>query len=137
MLESLKDGLEMTAQGDVTIFLGIQINCLLSGEIQMQRTGLIKKELNAIGLQECNPDKTPAAQKTLGTDKEGESCAENWSYSSVVGMLLYLAVNSHPEIANVVHQCAWLTHNPKVCHGHAVKRIYHYLQGTKTKGLIL
>ena len=52
-------------------------------------------------------------------------------------MLLYLAVNSQQEITYTVHQCARFTHNPKVSHGNAVKRICHYLQGTKTKGIIL
>ena len=52
-------------------------------------------------------------------------------------MLLYLAANSCPEIAYGVHQCARFTHNPKASHGAAMKRICCYLQGTKTKGLIL
>ena len=39
---------------------------------------------------------------------------EQWSYVSVVGMLLYLAVNSHPEIAYAIHQCAHFMHNLKV-----------------------
>ena len=82
-------------------------------------------------------DKMPASQKPLGTDKNGPEFAEQWSYSSVVGMLLYLAANSRPEIAYVVHQCARFTHNPKASHGAAVKQICLYLQGTKTKGLIL
>ena len=82
-------------------------------------------------------DKMPASQKPLGTDKNGPEFAEQWSYSSVVGMLLYVAANSRSEIAYVVHQCARFTHNPKASHGAAVKQICLYLQGTKTKGLIL
>ena len=103
----------------------------------MQQIGLIERVLKATGLQDCNPDKMPASQKPLGTDKNGLEFVEQWSYSSVVGMLLYLADNSHPEIAYVVHQCAWFTHNPKAPHRAAMKRICRYLQGTKTKGLIL
>ena len=52
-------------------------------------------------------------------------------------MLLYLAANSQAETAYAVHQCARFTHNPKTSHGNAVKRICHYLQGTKTKDMIL
>ena len=103
----------------------------------MQQIGLIERVLKATGLQDCNPDKMPASQKPLGTDKNGPQFAEQWSYSSVVGMLLCLAANSHPEIAYVVHQCATFTHNPKASHGAAMKQICCYIQGTKTKGLIL
>ena len=35
------------------------------------------------------------------------------------------------------YKCARFTHNPRVSHGNAVKRICHYLQGTKTKGMII
>ena len=137
VLESLKDEFEMTVEGDVMAFLGIQFKCLSGREIAMQQIGLIERVLKATGLQDCNPDKTPASQKPLGTDKNGLEFVEQWSSSSVVGMLLYLAANSRPKIAYAVHQCARFTHNSKASHGAAVKRICRYLQGTKTKGLIL
>ena len=137
VLESLKDELEMTVEGDVMAFLRIQFNRLSGREIAMQQIGLIERVLKATGLQDCNPDKTPASQKPLGTDKNGLEFAEQWSSSSVVGMLLYLASNSRPKIAYAVHQCARFTHNPKASHGAAVKQICRYLQGTKTKSLIL
>ena len=105
MLESLKDEFEMTVQGDVMAFLGIQFKCLSGGEIKMQQIGLIERVLKATGLEDCNPDKTSASQKTHGTDKNGPEVVEQWSYSSVVGMLLYLVANSHLEIAYVVHLC--------------------------------
>ena len=94
----------------------------LSGrEIKLQQIGLIKRVLKATGLQDCNPDKMPTSQKPLGTDKNGPEFAEQWSYSSIVGMLLYLAANSCPQRAYVVHQCARFTHNPKASHGTAMK----------------
>ena len=121
VLESHKDEFEMTVEGDVTAFLGIQFKRLSGREIEMQQTGLIERVLKATGLQDCNPDKMPASQKPLGTDKDCLEFAEQWSYSSVVGMWLYLVANSRPEIAYAVHQCARFTHNPKASHGAAVK----------------
>ena len=66
-----------------------------------------------MGMQGCNPECTPASQKPLRKNKDGPEFVEKWSYSSVVGMLLYLVENSQPEIAYAVHQCAQFTHNPK------------------------
>ena len=137
VLESLKDEFEMTMEGDVTVFLGIQFKPLSGGEIEMQQSALIERVLKATGLQDCNPDKTPTSQKPLGTDKNGLEFAEQWSYSSVVGMLLYLAANSRPKISYAALQCARFTHNPKASHGAAMKRICRYLQGTKMKDLML
>ena len=117
----LKDEFEMTMEGNVTAFLGIQFKRLSGREIKLQQIGLIKRVLKATGLQDCNPDKMPASQKPLGTDKNGPEFAEQWSYSSIVGMLLYLAANSCPQRAYVVHQCARFTHNPNASHGTAMK----------------
>ena len=42
MLESLKDNLEITVEGDVTSFLDIEFKCLPSGAVQMLQLGLIE-----------------------------------------------------------------------------------------------
>ena len=51
-------------------------------------------------------------------------------------MILYLASNTRPNISFAVHQCARFTHNTKVSHETAAKRIYSYLQGTKDNGMV-
>ena len=58
------------------------------------------------------------------------------SYASIIGMMLYLAPNTRPDISFAVHQCAWFTHNTKVSHDTAMKRICRYNQGTKDNGLV-
>ena len=50
-------------------------------------------------------------------------------------MMLYLASNTRPDISFAVHQCARFTHNTKLSHMTAVKRICRYIQGTKDNGL--
>ena len=42
---------------------------------------------------------------------------------------MYLAGNSHPEIAFAVHQCAHFSHCPKQTHSVAVKHLARYLKG--------
>ena len=137
VLVSLKDDFELTVEGDIQTFWGIQFTQLQNGTIQLTQHGLIDCVLKATGMQDSNPDQTPASTKPLGLDKNGAPFKEQWSYASVVGMLLYLGANSHPEIAYAVHQCACFTHAPKDSHAKAVKRILHYLNGTKDQGIIL
>ena len=57
-----------------------------------------------------------------------------WKYASVIGMLMYVARNSCPEIAFSVHQCAIFTHNFKHSHYKSVLGIFKYLQGTLKDG---
>ena len=53
-----------------------------------------------------------------------------------MGMMLYMASNTRPDISFAVHHCAWFTHNTKESHKTAVKRICRYLQGTKDNSLV-
>jgi hypothetical protein len=46
-----------------------------------------------LGLQESRENHIPASPTTLGKDENGEDCVEDWSYASVVGMMMYLASN--------------------------------------------
>ena len=59
----------------------------------------------------------------LHAHENGAEREEKWSYCSVVGMLIYLARNTHPDIEYVVHQCARFQLNPKKSHENAIKRI--------------
>jgi hypothetical protein len=79
--------------------------------------------------------KTPAATTCVGADLGGKNRDKNWNYASVVGMLLYLAGNTRPDIAFAVHQAARFSHKPMKVHEDAVKRIVRYLIGTKDEGL--
>ena len=128
---------EMTVEGTIQEFLGI--NLTRSGdEWHLTQEGLIQNVLKATGMTNCNSKPTPGSGdgKPLGSDKNGSPARESWQYSSVVGMLLYLASNSRPDIAFAVHQCARFTHNPKASHEKGLLRICAYLKGTQDKGLI-
>jgi hypothetical protein len=137
MIDDLKTELELTREGDLSAFLGIQITkSPLDGSLTLTQEGLIQRVLLATGLQNSNPSTTPANKETLGTDKNGLIAQETWNYRSVVGMLLYLASNSRPDIAFAVHQCARFSHCPRASHEIALKKICRYLHGTSTQGLI-
>ena len=79
---------------------------------------------------------TPSTTSPLGTDGNGDKISESWNYSSLIGMLMYLASNSRPDIQFSVHQCARFTHSPKQSHANALKKIVKYLVSTKDKVLV-
>ena len=128
---------ELRDEGEVGDFLGIRIAKTGPKQFTLSQTGLIGKALKAVGMETCNPCVTPCTLTALGKDEDGDLFDENWEYASVVGMLMYLATNSRPDIAYSVNQCARFTHAPKASHGAAVKRIMRYLQGTQSKGMII
>ena len=120
-------------------FLGIDIKTLDNGGFQFCQTGLIRKVLEATGMEDCNGLPTPTkVEAPLGTDVNGYEDKRDWpnSYASVIGMMLYLASNTRPDISFAVHQCARFTHNTKSSHKTFVKRLFRYLQGTKENSLV-
>ena len=90
-------------------------------------------------MEDCNRLPTPTkVEAPLGIDVNGYEAKRDWpnSYTSVIGMMLYLASNTRPDISFAVNQCSRFTHNTRVPHKTAVKRICRYLQGTKDNGLV-
>eukprot|EP00957_Ditylum_brightwellii_P200566 15290188-Ditylum_brightwellii.AAC.1 len=62
-----------------------------------------------MGMENCNSTVAPTSGPIpLGPDPhdKGVQLHDKWSYASVVGMMMYLDINSRPEITFVVHQCA-------------------------------
>ena len=136
MITNLETKLELTREGDLSTFLGIQIQkCPKSGSLHLTQEGLIKQVLEATKLEECKPSKPSANKETLGIDKDGNPAQEIWNYCSIVGMLHYLASNSCPDIAFAVHQCAQFSHCPWASHEIDGKKIYSYLKGTIMQGI--
>jgi histone deacetylase 1/2 len=144
-VQSLKDDVdsynwEHTVEGAVSAFLGIDIHHnAKKNQYKLTQTGLVDKILEATNMQDCNEKSTPCNPdgKPLGTDKDGPVADQEWSYPSIIGMLLYLAGNSRPDIAFAVHQATRFTHAPKASHEKAVLRICRYLKGTRDEGLIM
>ena len=80
---------------------------------------------------------TPAEPTPLVRDEDGEQPHGDFSYSSVVGMLLYLSGHTRPDIAYAVNCCARHMFNPRHSHEIALKRIGRYLKATRERGLVL
>jgi hypothetical protein len=64
-----------------------------SGLLEMKQVGLTKRIIEALGLDDgyAKGKHTPAESKPLVKDADGEGVNGGFSYSSVLGMLLYLS----------------------------------------------
>jgi hypothetical protein len=131
-------GFTLTKEGTFSKFLGIKFTENKdAGTITLTQRGLIKKIISTTNMENCNPNWTPAATTALGMDPDGKLMTEEWSYPSIVGMLLYLLMNTRPDIAFAVSQVARFSYSPKQSHASAVKQIVRYLSHTWDKGTIV
>ena len=131
-------GLEFTREGTFADFLGIKFERdSTNNTVTLTQKGLIQKIIAATGMEDCNPNWVPTSLAALGIDPDGPPMDESWSYSSIVGMLLYLSTNTRPDIAFAVSQVARFNHSPKKSHATAIKTIVRYLHRTSDKGMIV
>ena len=130
------NSLALEEESDVAGFLGILLHRSEEG-IVLKQTGLIERIITSLGLEDSTPKSTPAERTPLGKDKNGAQRSEGWNYRSVIGMMMYLATNSRPDIAFAVNQCSRFSMDPRRSHEKAVKRIGRYLKGTKEMGMII
>ena len=132
-----KCGFELTCKGSFSEFLGIKfVHDKETGTITAMQQGL-KKILSATAMEDCSSNWVPATPTALWIDPDGEPMDEEWSYPSIIGMLLYLSTNTCPDITFTVSQVARFNHSPKKSHATAVKMIIHYLKPTIDKGTII
>ena len=139
-MELCKLGVALEQEDNAAGFLGVSMERDSStGLLELKQTGLIERVVEALGLDDgyARVKHTPAETKPLVKDVDGAPAVEGFSYSSVVGMLLYLSGHTRPDIAYAVNCCARYMFCPKHCHELALKRIGRYLKATATRGMVI
>ena len=129
-------GVYLEEEGDASGFLGVQMERdPKTGLIEMKQEGPIHRVLEALGLEigTVNEKATPSEGRPLVKDLNGEPSVGTFSYISVVGMLLYLAGHTRPDIAYTARYMFC----PNKYHEEALKRIRRYVKATSNIGLIL
>ena len=96
--------------------------------------------LDKFGLKDTNPVSTPMDPDVKldykpEEEEEPETNDATYSYSTLIGSLMYLAISTRPDISFAVNRLAQFTRNPKPRHWTAVKRVFRYLKGTRTHGI--
>jgi hypothetical protein len=93
-MELCKLGVALEQEDDAAGFLGVKMESdSNTGLLKMKQTGIIERVIEALGLDDgyARSKHTSAETKPFIKDEDGVAAAEGFSYSSVVGMLLYLS----------------------------------------------
>nr|GEU83427.1 putative ribonuclease H-like domain-containing protein [Tanacetum cinerariifolium] len=124
---------EMSMMGEMTFFLGLQVNQSPCG-IFINQSNYVLKILKKYGMKSCDPIGTPMEIKDkLELDQNG-TLVDATEYRSMIGALMYLT-SSRPDIIHATCLCARYQAKPTEKHLTEVKRIFCYLWGTINTGL--
>lgn len=135
--ESLKKHYKMKDMGELSYILGISVvQDKEKNHVILHQKRYIENILQKYGMDDANPVATPTdinmkLRKTCDISKPVNPGA----YQSMVGSLLYAAMATRPDIAQVVSVVSKFNANPSTAHLTAVKRILRYLKGTLNLGV--
>jgi len=130
---------EISDLGEAKFCLGIAIERdLVNRHIYLSQTALIDKVLTTFSMTNCNPVSTPMeaglilsrhSDVELTREEELELC--NTPYRRLVGLLMYLAIATRPDIALAVQKLSQFMTSYRAIHWNAAKRVLRYLNGTR------
>lgn len=145
----LKERFNITDLGESTYMLGMRIaRDRAAGTITLSQEPYFDKALARFGLDKCKTAPTPGV-KAGGRDsvmrdspsrkREGGKASKPIDvllYQEKVGTLMYAAISTRPDIAYAVNKLARHMLAPTAENGRACDRVFRYLAGTKSLGLV-
>ncbi|KAL2245081.1 UNVERIFIED_CONTAM: Retrovirus-related Pol polyprotein from transposon TNT 1-94 [Sesamum indicum] len=138
----LKSEFEMKDLGTTKYCLGLQSEHTKGG-IFIHQSNYIEKVLKRFHMDKAHPLSTPMVVRSLDVNKDpfrppahnDEILGPEVPYLSAIGVLMYLANNTRPDIAFSVNLLARYSSTPTKRHWNGVKHVLRYLRGTSDMGL--
>jgi hypothetical protein len=118
--------MDLEIESDLSGFLGVHVERdRTTGSITLTQHGLTKRIVNMLNVGSFLLVRTPASPKKtlLSHELDSDPPQGLYSYPSVIGMLLYLANHTRPDILFAVAQCARYNHSPKLQHEQPLEHI--------------
>lgn len=125
--------------GEIKHYLGIEIMKEADGFYSLNQSGYINKITHEFGLSDAKISNVPI-QVNYGKDvAKGDDglLTSNMQYQRLIGCLLYISVNTRPDIAAGVSILAQKVSQPRIEDWNELKRIVKYLKGTSNIKLVL
>jgi hypothetical protein len=133
---------KITDLGESKFMLGMRITRDRHARtIKLDQELYVTKALEKFGLDQCKPTSTPGASSDDDQTCSSESSrmdepTELKLYQEKVGTLLYAAISTRPDIAYAVNKLTQHMQSPTTRDAKACDRVFRYLAGTKTMGLL-
>jgi Reverse transcriptase (RNA-dependent DNA polymerase) len=136
-LELLKGKFNISIEGTLSDYVGINIERRDDGTIHMTQPQLIQSVLKQLNFTNGTKGAvTPAFSTTILNNGQGKPRHNaDWSYRRLIGKLNFIAASCRPEVSCAVHQAARFSQDPRVNHSEAVKQIARYLKDSFNEGI--
>lgn len=136
VMNRLKSVFELKDLGEASHYLGIDITRDRSGVFSICQSRYIDKIIDEAGLTNAKDSKYPIDPGYYKLNDD-VFLASNDEYRKLIGMLLYLSINTRPDIAASVAILSQKISKPSQKDLTEVKRIIRYIKGTRNLELKL
>lgn len=127
LVAALEKNFEISQLGDIHYYLGIEVERDEQGDFHINQAKYINHVVASNGLSDAKVSKMPLDPGYLKQETEGEPLPDNAEYQKAVGQLLYLAVNSMPDISATISILSRKTAAPTQTDWNELERIIRYL----------
>lgn len=129
---------KLTSLGNLNYYLGINIEKEESGIYSMNQKGYIEKIIERFNLKDAKNSKIPLDPGYFKSREEEQTeFPDPTIYQSLIGMILYLAVNTRPDISVSTSILGRSMSKPNKTDWNEAKRVVKYLKMTKDFKLYL
>ena len=114
------------------LFLGSNLT-MSDGKITVDQESRIERAITEMGLQDCNPVKTPMVPEYLSSSNKSKLKAgseEHSQYREIIGFISYVASTFRPDLSLAVNFLSRKQSEPSTYDFAAVKRLVRYVKGT-------
>jgi hypothetical protein len=121
--------------GPVRYFLGTSIHRNKSGGYSLSQPKYVQDMLHGFGMNDATTKPTPLPVGLSLSQDIGQKLPQDNQYQALVGSLIYLAVNTRPDISHAVGILSRFMACPTDKHWEAAKHVLRCLKGTPDLGL--
>jgi hypothetical protein len=118
---------------EADVILNIKLNKNESG-ITLSQSHYVEKILSRFGFIDGKSSPTPYDLSVILRKNKNEP-TDQLRYSQIVGLLMYLASVTRPDISFAVSKLSRFMSNPGIDHWHILERVMCYLCGTMSYGI--
>jgi hypothetical protein len=129
----MKGEFQMSAMGELTFFLGLQVQQKPDGTF-ISQDKYVRDMLKKFDMDNVRTATTPYEAPKPKNNLEPDPAVNVHLYRSMIGSLMYLTA-SRPDITFAVSACSRHQVTPLNSHLNAVKKIFKYLKGQPNLGL--
>uniref|UniRef100_A0AAG5DSQ9 Integrase catalytic domain-containing protein n=1 Tax=Anopheles atroparvus TaxID=41427 RepID=A0AAG5DSQ9_ANOAO len=128
--ENRREHFGITPLGAVKHFLGYEVERANSC-YTLRLTSYIEQLIVEFGMKDAYPAKTPMDTGYTTLNEDSKPFTDKTKYRSLIGALLYLAINARPDLSLSVGLLGRKVENPNESDWAAAKSVLRYLKATK------